>query len=126
MNSTIVCKGTESQEELFKKFKPMIWGEVWFCSKHYKIDSDELFAQASYIFCDCYTKYDSSRSSFFTWFFNNLCGAYGPHTGALADFCKKELRLRYRFVTTDCCDLFHESVFDCEFEKFIQTFESAE
>ena len=62
----------QNQESLFKQFQPMIMNRVWFLSKKYHLDSDDLTSQGYYVFVKTFQRYNAAKSSFSTYLYSNL------------------------------------------------------
>ena len=69
-----------------KKYNKLLWYMVWKMSKKYRLDIEELYSQAIYIFCLILNSFDSDKACFSTYLYSNLYAR-------LNLFCKQELRV---------------------------------
>jgi len=103
------------QENYFNQYRSMIENAAWKASRIFRMDVEDLRAQAYLIFCEAIERYDPSKASFSTHLFNRL--------RTINDYCIIQLRRdKHPELPDGSAIIWWDNFF--EFEQAIERLES--
>lgn len=99
---------SKQASKLFIQFHPMIQQAIWRQLKFYRLEKEDLEAQAYYIFCECINTYDKSKASFSTYLYKGL-------KDKLSNYCRLQAKRFHKFLEDDFVEY--------SFNTFLKTME---